>query len=212
MKRIAALLLSLLICISMIAYTEGNDAVVVDIMEQFDILGVSIERDKIEQALKEYSFDFCKTNGELSAALLVRLGEGHYNYDTYEWSPLTDQLYAFDLEIFDISHMYTLFLQGVQSIVPDIEITGIEEDLSGLNNDLDGKRKVSFLCNGHPYSFTLVGMHDWFDVNMLDYMQQVIQAENCPYELHYFFTIGQDVALYYGMKEKADRIEAFCNQ
>ena len=47
MKRIAALLLSLLICISMIAYTEGNDAVVVDIMEQFDILGVSIERDKI---------------------------------------------------------------------------------------------------------------------------------------------------------------------
>ena len=193
MKRIAALLLSLLICISMIAYTEGNDAVVIDIMEQFDILGVSIERDKIKQALKEYSFDF-------------------YNYDTYEWSPLTDQLYAFDLEIFDISHMYTLFLQGVQSIVPDIEITGIEEDLSGLNNDLDGKRKVSFLCNGHPYSFTLVGMHDWFDVNMLDYMQQVIQAENCPYELHYSFTIGQDVALYYGMKEKADRIEAFCNQ
>ncbi len=212
MKRKVALLLSLLICISMIAYTEENDTVVAGIMERFDKLGISIEIDKIGQILKEHSFDHCKTGGELAAELLVRLGEGHYNYDTYEWTPLTDQLYAFDLEIFDISHIYTLFLQGIQSIVPDIEITEIEEDLSGLNDGLDGERKVSFLCNGHPYSFTLVGMHDWFDVNMLDYMQQVIQAENCPFMLHCFYTIGQDVALYYGTKEKAEKLEVFCNQ
>ena len=49
-------------------------------------------------------------------------------------------------------------LVDIESIVPDIEITGIREDLSGLNDDLVGERKVSFLCNGHPYSFTLVGM------------------------------------------------------
>ena len=212
MKIIAALLLSFLICISMIAYTEENDTALDDIMEKYDKLGVSIERNKIEQILKEHSFGHCKTNGELAAELLVRLGEGYYNYDTFEWTSLTDQLYAFDLEVFDMSNMYTLFLQSIGSIVPDIEITGIKEDLSGLNDDLEGERSVSFLCNGHLYSFTLVGMHDWFDVDMLDYIRQVIHAENCPYELLYFYTIGQDVALYYGMQEKGEQLEAFCNQ
>ena len=114
---------------------------------------------------------------------------GDYDWNTGEWKPLTDRLYAFDAEVFDIERMYTLCLQGIQSIAPDLMISDIEEDLTGMTDEMeepanpydpptDGVRSVQFKCNGHEYSITMVSYGDWFNVEFIPFMNQVLEKEN----------------------------------
>ena len=159
----------------------------------------------------------------LSAAdLLLGLGLGDYDYDTGEWTPRSGEIYAFDAEIFDVDRMYTLFLQGVQAIVPDIRITDVREDLSqmtdemtvpedGLHPPTDGKRAVSFLCNGHAYSKELDSYGDWFNERMFSFMDEVLEKENCPFRLRHWNDM-QFVFAIYGTKEKAEKIAALIEQ
>ena len=84
----------------------------------------------------------------------------------------------------------TLFLKGIQSIVPDIEITDVKEDLSGMTEEMssseesgemtDGTRGISFLCNGHPYAIELISYGDWINPDMIEFMNGVLAKENCP--------------------------------
>ncbi len=125
---------------------------------------------------------------------LFRKALGDYNWDTLEWTPLTDKMYAFDAEVYDIENMYTLCLQGIQSIVKDIEITDVREDLSGVTDEMtqaddpfspmtDGIRSVSFKCNGHEYSVTMTSYGDWINAEFFVFMNQVLEKENCPKRL-----------------------------
>lgn len=150
--------------------------------------------------------------------LLIDWGTGDYNFDTGEWTPTSRQVYAFDAEIFDIERMYTLFLLGVQSIVPDVQITDVKEDLTGLMEEMeeadnpyeppsDGVRSVSFLCNGHPYDAELKSYGDWFNMGMLEFMNQVLEKEGCEKQLHMVAgMMDQMVVLIYDMEEKAARL------
>ena len=142
--------------------------------------------------------------------LLWKCGAGIYDYDTGHWTPTSDKVYAFDAEVFDIEHMYTLFLMGVQSIVQDITITDITEDLAGMNEELDGTRSVSFLCNGHTYRAELTSMGDWIDGSILPFMNQVLEQENCQYRL---FEIqdpyDQMIILIYDTPGKAVQMKMF---
>lgn len=150
--------------------------------------------------------------------LLIDWGSGDYNFDTGEWTATSHQVYAFDAEIFDIERMYTLFLQGVQAIVPDVRITEVKEDLSGVTDDMeeadnpyeppsDGVRSVSFLCNGHPYDAELKSYGDWFNLGMLEFMNQVLEKEGCEKQLHLVAgMMDQMVVLIYDTEEKAARL------
>lgn len=150
--------------------------------------------------------------------LLIDWGSGDYNFDTGEWTATSNQVYAFDAEIFDIERMYTLFLQGVQAIVPDVRITEVKEDLSGVTDDMeeadnpyeppsDGVRCVSFLCNGHPYDAELKSYGDWFNMGMLEFMNQVLEKEGCEKQLHLVAgMMDQMVVLIYDTEEKAARL------
>ncbi|MBQ9409954.1 MAG: hypothetical protein IJU28_11275 [Clostridia bacterium] len=151
--------------------------------------------------------------------LLLGLGLGDYDYDTGEWTPRSSRVYAFDAEVFDIDHMYTLFLQGVQAIVPGIEITNIREDLSGMTAELelsgdpmspptDGKRSVAFTCNGHEYSTELDSRGDWFNEQMFLFLDQVLEKENCPLKLYEFQAQMQYVIVVYGTQELCGQLKA----
>lgn len=131
---------------------------------------------------------------ELVYSDLFRKAMGDYNWDTGEWKPLTDKMYAFDAEVFDVENMYTLCLQGIQAIVRDIEVTDVTEDLSGMTEEMtsvnypyepmtDGVRSVSFKCNGHEYSVTMTSYGDWINAEFFDFMNQVLEKENCPKRL-----------------------------
>ncbi|MBO7384950.1 MAG: hypothetical protein J6U63_01260 [Clostridia bacterium] len=141
---------------------------------------------------------------------------GEENWETGEWKPLTDRLYAFDAEVFDYTNMYTLFLQGVQSIARDLVFSDIEEDLSGMTEELtwpenpyepytDGVRSVSFKCNGHAYSLTLTSMSDWFNVSeFMPFINQVLEKEKLEKRL-WFISDGADqmIAVLYDTRENA---------
>ena len=65
--------------------------------------------------------------------LLAAVGVGHYDVKTYEWTPTSNIVYSFDVEVFDTERMYTLFLEGIQSINEDeFEITQIREEAGRL--------------------------------------------------------------------------------
>ena len=160
--------------------------------------------DELKQMLQK------KFGGEKQTVtdILLHLGMGDYDYDTGEWTPRSGRVYAFDAEVFDVGHMYTLFLQGVQSIVPDIRITDIREDLSGMTDGAsgsgdgmhppaDGKRSVSFACNGHEYSVELDSYGDWFNEEMFSFMDRVLEKENCPLKLYEFSAHAQFVIVVY---------------
>ena len=82
--------------------------------------------------------------------------------------------------------------------MPDIEITYITEDLSGMTEEMtypssllqfifsrptDGKRSVSFVCNGTEYGIELASYGDWLNEKITDYIDVVLAKENCPYQL-----------------------------
>lgn len=143
--------------------------------------------------------------------MFVFAAHGSYDYDTDTWTPWLHHAYAFDAEIFNISQMYTLFLQGVGTIAPDASFTDITEDLSGMTIDMDftkaiptdGTRSVSFLCNGQPYQFTLESRGDWFNENMIVFVNQVLAQEGCSGQLYPMAVDGQSILLVYGSEAQA---------
>lgn len=136
---------------------------------------------------------------------------GEYDYETRKWTPLSDSVFLFDFEVFDIEHMYTLFLQGVQSIANDITITDIVEDLSGMTEEMtanplgiptDGTRSVSFKINGHDYSATLESRGDWCNEKIIGIINSALEKENTPNRLWTVnYGIDQLVTFVYGTEE-----------
>ena len=49
--------------------------------------------------------------------VLLNAGMGKWDEETGEWSPTSQDVYAFDAEVMDIERMYTHFLRGVQALV-----------------------------------------------------------------------------------------------
>lgn len=144
---------------------------------------------------------------------LMEEGLGQYDYNTFTWTPTSDKVYAFDAEVFNIEGMYTEILLGVDAIVPDITITDVQEDLSGITEEMDfetysdGTRKVSFLCNGHPYEIELISYGDWVDIAFFDFLDEVLAKEGCPKQLYALtHPMDQMILIYYGNENDAREI------
>lgn len=147
--------------------------------------------------------------------LLVFMGCGDYSQETGEWMPASDRVYAFDAEVYDVEHMYAQFLRGMQAIIPDIAITDVREDLSGMTEEMsfsgfigvDGTRSVDFRVNGHSYSVTLESRGDWFNEDMIAFFMDVLEKEQYPGRLHQITgDMDQMVILLYGSDADASRL------
>ena len=161
--------------------------------------------------------DIYSSDQYLIYSMLQYIGWGCYGTDG-EWTPLSRKVYAFDAEVEDVEHMYTQFLKGVQAIVPDIEIADVAEDLSGITDEVyswvpvprDGTRSVSFTCNGHPYSVELKSYLDWIDMDIVSFMNDVLEKERCPKSLYVISDdIDQIVIMIYGSKADADKLKPY---
>ena len=104
--------------------------------------------------------------------LLAAVGVGTYDTGTCEWTPTSDRVYSFDVEVSDIDRMYTLFLQGIQSINEDeFEITQIREEAGRLEYPSGREtRRVRFLCDGRECIYQAQMNYDWFDAGIFDYI------------------------------------------
>ena len=207
-KRIAVLLIiALLLCA--LTVTVGEEPALGPAALTLRALGFEIDYDMLAEIAAEYDWSIEEVNSMDVTDLLLGMGLGHYNWDTYEWMPISHQVYAFDAEVFDIEGMYTLFLQGIQSIVPDIEISEIKEDLSGLDENLDGTRSVSFLCNGHFYETELESLGDWFNEDFLYFMDDVLKEENAPLQLFEYYADGQFCLVIYNTEDFARMLQSY---
>ena len=136
--------------------------------------------------------------------LLCMEGMGQYDYETMDWTPSTSGVYWFDLEVMNISAIYSDFLQGVSAMDDSLTFTNVEEDYS--NADILngwGEIGLSFDYLGEHYSFSAQYNGDWFDTDMLYHLGRILAADEDPKDL--WMTLdGQGVLLYYGTEESKD--------
>lgn len=158
----------------------------------------------------EQFMDHYKTREYFAYTMLMYLGMGDYDWETFERTPLSDKIYAQDAEVFNIDQMYTEFLEGIDYIVPDAEFSEIEEDLSGLTDETDfyeGKRSVSFRCNGNAYEKELDSYGDWLNPEIIVYVNDVLKKEGCMAQLRVVSDeYDQIMMLIYGSKAEANMI------
>jgi hypothetical protein len=173
-------------------------------LEKMGITGITEEMIESLDNFLSKEPEIAKTM-DITATFLTYVGGGEFDYDTWEWSPSSDQVYCFDVEVFNVGCMYETFLQGIISISnEEFEITEITENLSNINEDSGlGTRDVSFNYNGTPYTLTAEAQHDWFDTNMLSEMNQVFQQEGNPKKLYFMGDGYQECIVFYCTKEWA---------
>lgn len=158
------------------------------------------------------------TAQDIAAEMLFMVGVGTYDDEHDTWMPSSHDVYAFDAEFFNISDMYALFLQGVQSIVPGLDYTDFSETLEenetwvslpeliaagGLVSQ--GTKSVSFSINGHEYQKELDYYGDWFNEEAVAWINEVLQQEGFEGRLYEFYDGMQGVILIYGSEEKAEQ-------
>lgn len=155
----------------------------------------------------EQFMDHYETREYFAYTMLTYLGMGDYDWETFERTPLSDKVYAQDAEVFNIEEMYTEFLEGVDFIIPDAEFTEIHEDISGLTENLDGRRSVSFKCNGSPYEAELDSYGDWLNPEIIFFVNDVLKKEGCAAQLRVVSDEYDQIAIMiYGSKAEGDMI------
>lgn len=186
---------------------EDFEATCQQISDYLEMLGTELD---MHDLYEEYN-----TPETFAYNLLVNEGFGIYDYDTYVWSPTSDKIYVLDTEVFNVDQMYSEFLQGINAIVPDTEFVNVQEDLSGMDDESDysffseGSRSVTFSCNGHTYSTELASYGDWLNTKIIDFVNQVLEKENCAGRIHCISDADQLLFLIYGSEEYADTLRKY---
>lgn len=133
--------------------------------------------------------------------LLTAVSMGHYDYQTGQWTPTSDKVYSFDMEAFDVDNMYNIFFQGIMAISRgQIHITDVAQ------NDGEGyyDRTVSFSVNGAEHKFKAEFGGDWYDIRILDCLNQILAEQRNPNRL-YFTTDGyQQMIVFFCNEEWAN--------
>ncbi len=148
--------------------------------------------------------------GDVMISLLSYLGMGDYDFDTWEWTPSSGQVYAFDMEVLDVGNMYSNFFKGITAINNnEFEITDIKENISLGNEESGiGVKNVTFLYNGVSCQFHAKVMYDWFDGGIISYMNKVFEKEKNPKRLYCMTDGYQGLIIFYCSEEWAAEFTA----
>lgn len=150
-----------------------------------------------------------KQSGDGYADFLASVGMGDFNYETGEWKPLTDQVYALDTEVFDESTMYPLFFQGLLSISGDeVPITDVVQDDSQVNwEEGTGLRRVKLNYNGKPYTIDTQAMLDWLDCSILKSVNDILEQEGAIKRYYAMWNNYQGMTILFLSPEEARAFE-----
>ena len=141
--------------------------------------------------------------------MLQFLGSGPWSDEKEEYIPVSDQVYAFDAEVMDIENMYTVFLTRVNLIIPDAAIGDIREDMSGLDENLEGRRSVTFSLDGREYTWEFESLGDWLNMDIVDRLNGALKEAGCKGRLHVVSDdVDQIVTLVYGDDAWAKSVRA----
>lgn len=183
-----------------IGITEANEQVEEAVVEGCD--GYPPE-------LIENMFDGPHEMFKVDGIIFSYIGLGTYDYENWEWTPSSGQVYIFDMEVFNIGSMYTDFLHGVLALAGnDLTVTDVEEDCSEVDEEEGtGTQILRFKCNGTPYEFRGEAYYDWMDMKVIDFMNEVLKKEGIEKRLLASFDGGQGCILFYNTKEWGEEFE-----
>ena len=182
--------------------------------QELEILDIHISYQTIQELeaydaeyAAEYG-DYYKDNPRASKVLdmLYWEGAGIYDSETGLWTPSSSGVYWFDMEVFDVSRMYTDFLMGVDAMDEELTFSGISEDYSSVNWETGtGIATVSFDYCGKTYHINASFDQDWFDPLVLTHVARILDQHTTPEKLWFTYD-GQALFLYYGTTEQAEAL------
>ena len=109
------------------SYTE-----IAEKLKNFGITGITDEL--IQNLESDYAQLPPDVEFDKTANLLTAVGAGTFNAATGTWTPATNGVYCFDIEIYNLTTMYTDFLLGVSSLdKEELDFQNITEDTSQVN-------------------------------------------------------------------------------
>ena len=161
-------------------------------------LGIEVQDDMVasmEEEWKDYPEEVAECLDE-GAMLLSALGMGNYNYTTWEWTPVSKQVFCFDMEAFDIGNMYKNLFRGVEAI-SDGELSFADVDEACDFEQLSGTRDVKFILNGEMYQYKAKLESDWYDIYILDYLNDIVKEKGLKKQLYFMPDCGQGCIVFY---------------
>lgn len=146
---------------------------------------------------------------QILGLLLDDMGMGVHDEEHDVSFCMSEQIYSFDMEVFDIEQIYTHFLEGLSMIVKeDFTFTDIEEDTGKVDFEAGtGIQTIHFCCNGKHCQYDAKVVDDWFDPGMLTYINQVIKEYNTGKCLYVASDGWQNCILFYQTEEWARRFQ-----
>ena len=167
-------------------------------------LGIEVPEDIVttmEEDWKNYPEEVaeCLDKG---AMLLSVLGMGNYNYKTWEWTPGSKQVFSFDMEAFDIGNMYKNMFLGIEAISGG-ELSFSDVDEACDFEKLSGTREVKFKLNGEAYQYDAKQESDWYDLQILDYLNGIIKEKGLKKRIVFMPDCGQGCIIFWTDEEWA---------
>ena len=140
----------------------------VTLEEQLKVLegfGIHCTSERLLEGVEEQR-EFAESEDGVYVCLLETIGFAE---------PFSDKVYAFDSEVSDIELMYTEFLSRIQLLMQNE--AGFNEVQETFDEE-EGRHGVTFVYNGHTYSFEADDEGDWMDFHIIDFINDVFEKEN----------------------------------
>lgn len=185
----------------------GSQESFADIGKSLKTLGISGITDEL---LEEMERSYADMEPEIlmnkTAVLLTVLGSGQYNEDLTEWMPDNDSVYAFDMEVFRVEHMYTDFLNGIRMIGGGaLDFENVTENMDNVDwENGTGTRQVTFEWGQKQYTLEAEVQNDWFDPKVLEQLNDIIAGTGEQRRLYATTDGYQSCIIFFCDKDWAD--------
>lgn len=139
--------------------------------------------------------------------VLAMLGYGDYDPETWAYIPYTDDVYAFDAEMFDVQQSYTDLLLAVGRMSRgEVSLENVEIQMSDeLFERGTGSLPISFALNGNNYSYSAAFEYDWMDVEIIDFVNGILGEQGIGKRIWSMYDLGQGLILFYRDEAWAER-------
>lgn len=215
MKKVICIVLMLLLCAPALAsgLLEENFA----ILEALDIEIPDSARTAISQQIEStyatmpedlrQKLGYTPDSFSDMADVLVMLGYGDYDPETWAYIPYTDDVYAFDAEMFDVQQSYTELVEAVERMSRgEVSVENVQVHLTEELFDAgSGSLPVDFQLNGRNYSYTAAFVYDWMDVEIIDFVNGILEEQGVAKRIWSMYDLGQGLILFYRDAAWAER-------
>lgn len=144
---------------------------------------------------------------QILGLVLDNIGMAEYNIENKEYKLFSNSVYSFDTEIMDIDIMYTIFLNFINNLSNnELEVTDISEDNDNMNyEEGTGVKIVSFKLNNDEYKYEAKVQYDWFDIDIISYINKILLENNFKKFLYVASDGWQNCILFYNTEEWAEK-------